>query len=108
MNTTELKVTAVLLLACIITLLVAGIFHRAYKDNALQTLGMCGMLVWAGSEVSSVLRGAYTSPFDIVQYASILSFSFGVAVKVLKHHRAHPDADPTSPQEFAPSPHHHH
>lgn len=107
MDNPLMKVFALVCMAGFITMLLAGLFHSRYKDNLLQCIGMCGMLIWAGNETTYILSAHYrVTGFDLMLYVSLLAFSIGVLKKVLQYIEKHSPVTPppTGPQEFNVQP----
>ena len=76
-------------LVIIIVIVALGLYHGAYKDNLMQCLGMCGLLVFYIAQIHAIWLDTTVGAIWTGVHVSTASYAIGTLVKVtISHGRA--------------------
>ena len=74
-------------LSATLFLSVLGLYHRAYKDNLLQCIGMIGLAVFSLSRINAIWHEGYVGDPSVgLLHASMAVYAIGTALKVVVHY----------------------
>lgn len=77
---------SVLSLVIVAALCAFGVFHRAYKDNLMQCIGMGLLFIASCSRVAWIWRTEITDPSWVILHISMAVYAIGTAQKVALWH----------------------
>jgi hypothetical protein len=113
-------IVSIVALCFVVALCALGIWHQAFKDNVLQCIGMCVLVVACAGRIWWLYTHQFVDPSWMLVHVGMAIYALGTFLKVLIRHgrdrgwssisgfdRALHNRK-TGSGDFDDSPHHHH
>lgn len=76
-------IVSVISLSIVAALCLIGVFHRAFRDNILQCIGMSGLCIACFGRIGAVWTTEFTAPSWMLVHLFMAIYAVGTALKVV-------------------------